>query len=133
MTTVYLATAGEYSDYRVKHAFARREDAESYKLGDNDVLELEVHEGPVEVRRWYELRWWPAHGDHDGRGLAEPNPWTDSEYRDYDGDEKHAEHRWMDLNPARALLVVGGWDLALVKKVYSEQRAQYLARKEGIS
>lgn len=34
---VYLATAGEYSDYRVKHAFARREDAESYRLGD-DVL-----------------------------------------------------------------------------------------------
>ena len=53
---VYLATAGEYSDYRVCHAFARREDAESYKLGD-DVKELEVHDGPVEVRYWYDLDW----------------------------------------------------------------------------
>ena len=46
---VYLATAGEYSDYRVRHAFTREEDAEAYPLGD-DVLELEVHDGPVEVR-----------------------------------------------------------------------------------
>jgi hypothetical protein len=36
---IYLATRGEYSDYRVCHAFARREDAEAYKLGD-DVAEF---------------------------------------------------------------------------------------------
>ncbi len=46
---VYLATSGEYSDYRVCHAFAREEDAASYALGDA-VLELEVRDGPVEVR-----------------------------------------------------------------------------------
>ena len=27
---IYLAMSGEYSDYRVRHAFARREDAEAY-------------------------------------------------------------------------------------------------------
>jgi hypothetical protein len=118
---VFLATAGEYSDYRVKAAFARREDAEAYPLGD-DVLEMELHDGPAEIRTWYELRW---HGTtSDGRA----NPYTSSEPRDFNGNLKHAEHSWhFDW------LTVGGWDLTRVKKVYGEQRAQYLARKEGIS
>lgn len=132
MTTVYLATAGEYSDFRVVHAFARREDAESYKLGD-EVMELEVREGPVEVRYWHELRWEPHLGDRAAQWPAAANPRVDPELRDFDGNEKHVEHRWPGTAPRRTLLIVGGWDLALVKKVYGEQRAQYLARKEGIS
>ena len=135
---VYLATAGEYSDFRVKHAFARREDAEAYKLGD-DVLELEVRDGPVEVRRWYRLTWRADRADRmsaDNRGL--PNPYTYAgDERDFNGDERHVEHRWsrahMQEAEGNAHLEVGGWDLSLVKKVYGEQRAQYLARKEGIS
>lgn len=125
MTTVYLATAGEYSDYRVKHAFARREDAESYALGDG-VLELEVRGGPVEVRYWHDLDWDARKPDQDG---SWGNPGIDRELRDFDGNAKHVEHTWS----GGAWLNVQGWDLALVKKVYSEQRAQYLARKEGIS
>jgi hypothetical protein len=121
MTTVYLATAGEYSDYRVKAAFTRREDAEAFPLGD-DVLEMELHDGPAEVRQWHELHWNVKSAD--GRG----NPWTYSEPREFDGDEKHAEHFWHNGG-----LRVGGRDLSLVKKVYSEQRAQYLAGKEGIA
>jgi hypothetical protein len=39
MTKVYLATSGEYSDFTVRHAFAREEDARSYLLAD-DVMEL---------------------------------------------------------------------------------------------
>jgi hypothetical protein len=121
---VFLATAGEYSDYRVKAAFARREDAEAYQLGD-DVLELEVHEGPAEVRRWYQLYWRADLPE----SASQANPYVyDGDLRDFDGDEKHAEHRW-----AKERLTVEGWDLALVKKVYSEQRAQYLARQESIS
>lgn len=124
MTAVYLAMAGEYSDFRVCHAFARREDAEAYKLGDG-VLELEVRDRPVEVRTWYTLTW---------RSNSKAKPQTYTEYRDFDGNERHAEHAWYGPPERTAdILNVGGWDLALVKKVYSEQRAQYLARKEGIA
>jgi hypothetical protein len=128
VTTVYLATAGEYSDFRVLHAFANREDAESYKLG-GDVLELEVRDGPVEVRYWYDLDWranWPDEKVISGFRIANPN--VDSELRDFDGNERHVQHTWSGPN-----LNVQGWDKALVRKVYGEQRAQYLARKEGIS
>jgi hypothetical protein len=125
---VYLATAGEYSDYRVLHAFARREDAEAYKLGE-EVIELEVHDGPVEVRRWHYLNWRPGHPDQqDPNWPFSANPQVYDEPRDFDGNEKYAEHRWYE-----SVLNVQGWDLTLVKKVYSEQRAQYLARKEGVS
>lgn len=137
MTTVYLATAGAYSDYRVVHAFARREDAESYKLGD-EVKEMEVHEGPVEVRTWYVLFWWPDRPDAPPDAITAGNPWTNfSDQRDYDGDPGHVEHQWevqSNINYVQhPLLSVGGWDLALVKKVYGEQRGQYLARQEGIT
>jgi hypothetical protein len=125
MTTVYLATAGEYSDYRVRHAFARREDAEAYPLGD-DVLELEVHDGPVDVRRWHTLNWRAGLPEQQG------NPTTWAQMRDFDASAGRAEHRWFTVMGVENLNVEG-WDLALVKKVYSEQRAQYLARQEGIT
>jgi hypothetical protein len=133
MTTIYLATAGEYSDFRVCHAFSSREDAESYKLGD-DVKEMEVHDGPVEVRRWYRLCWFADQPDRrSGDGLISSNPVIhDDERRDFDGDPRHAEHQWDD-SLGRNILTVEGWDRALVKKVYGEQRAQYLARQEGVS
>jgi hypothetical protein len=125
---IYLATAGEYSDYRICHAFSKREDAEGYKLGD-DVLELDVHDGPVDVRFWYDLDWRADWGDrHAVMGVQVANPHIDSELRDFDGNERHVEHTWS----GRALNVQG-WDRQLVKKVYSEQRAQYLARQEGVS
>ena len=72
---VYLATSGEYSDYGVCHAFSRREDAEAYPLGD-DVLELEVHDGPVEVRFWYEMSWVPRWPDRESDGLTAANPYS---------------------------------------------------------
>ena len=127
---IYLATAGEYSDYRVRHAFAREEDAEAYPLGD-DVLELEVHDGPVDVRYWYDLDWDTREGD-SRQVMGEPigNPYiSQPELRDFDGDERHVQHTWsggIHLN-------VQGWDRDLVMKVYSEQRAQFLARKEGVT
>lgn len=127
---VYLATSGDYSDYRVRHVFARREDAEAYALGD-DVEEFEVQEGPIEVRPWHQLMWWPGRPDRQAAAFASANPLVYStERRDYDGNPRHADHHWDD---ARACLEVEGWDRDRVKKVYSEQRAQYLARKEGIA
>jgi hypothetical protein len=126
---IYLATAGEYSDFRVCHAFTRREDAESYKLGD-EVKELELHDGPVEVRYWYRLTWNPRLPDRKAAFPAMANPHIYDDYRDFDGSEKHVEHTWA---PETGVLYVQGWDRQLVLKVYSEQRAQYLARKEGVS
>jgi len=130
---VYLATSGEYSDYGVCHAFSRREDAEAYPLGD-DVLELEVHDGPVEVRFWYEMSWVPRWPDRESDGLTAANPYISSEQRDFDGDERHVRHEWDGPHAANGpWLTVQGWDKQVVLKVYGEQRAQYLARQEGVS
>jgi hypothetical protein len=123
MTTVYLATSGQYSDYRVQHVFTRREDAESYALADH-VEERELHDGPVEVRDWHELVWKPGKAG---------DPWEQAEPRDFDGREGHAQHHWRTLDwrtPPEVVLTVTGWDLERVRKTYSEQRAMYLASQE---
>jgi hypothetical protein len=123
---VYLATSGEYSDFRVRHVFARREDAESYELGD-DVEEREVRDGPVEVRSWHRLYWHPGKPDaDDGDSFALGNPWSSSRPSDFDGRARLVEHRWDDTAGGR-VLTVEGWDLDGVRKVYSEQRAQHIA------
>lgn len=127
---IYLATSGDYSDYRVRHVFARKEDAEAYALGD-DVEEFEVQEGPVEVRPWHELMWWPDRPDRQAGEFTGANPLVYSAgRRDYDGNARHVDHRW---NDARTCLEVEGWERERVMKVYSEQRAQHLAHKEGIT
>lgn len=128
-TKVHLATSGEYSDYTVQHAFARREDAESYALAD-DVMELEVHDGPVEVRAWHALCWDTALPDRPPAGTSAANPDLWSEPRDFDGRPEHVEHLWGDDRMGRDRLIVEGWDLERVREVYSEQRAQYLARTD---
>jgi hypothetical protein len=127
---VYLATAGEYSDYRVLHVFARREDAESYPLGE-DVEEREVRDGPVEVRMWHELRWAPHLGDRPRDSLREANPVEYRELKDFEGGQD-AGYVWSRDHMGYDHLRVDGWDPGRVRKVYSEQRAQYLARQEGI-
>jgi len=132
---IYLATRGEYSDYGVCHAFTKREDAEAYALGD-DVREMELSDSPVEVRTWHTL-WWDSRRpdeERDPRAMRQANPYESSESRDFDGDPRHAEHRWnKDHNGVRSTLSVGGWDRDQVRKVYSEQRAQHLAKAQGIS
>jgi len=125
---VYLATSGEYSDYRVGHVFTRREDAEAYPLGD-DVEERELRDGPVEVRDWHTVTWRADAPDLPADGLRATNPWVTSYLRDFDGRPGHIEHDWAGP-PERAgpVLAVRGWDREGVMKVYSEQRAQFLAR-----
>ena len=127
---VYAATSGEYSDYRVRHIFAREEDARAYALGD-DVEEFELREGPVEVRSWHTLRWDAGKPDRKAEGgLSAGNPWTYSQRRDFGGNAQHAEHEWAGNG---LWLLVSGWDPHLVRKVYSEQRAQYEAAKAGLT
>jgi hypothetical protein len=118
---VYAAVAGEYSDYRVCHIFARAEDARAYRLGDA-VEEYELREGPVDVRYWYQLSW---HSEVLFPRTANPYEW--SELADFDAGRKLG-HNWVhDQN--RSYLIVSGWDVQAVRKVYGEQRAQYEARQ----
>lgn len=128
---VYAATSGEYSDYRVEHIFARREDAETYEGGDR-VEEFEVRMGPVEMRPWHTLVWRASAPDleKDGVRLDEPrNPFEQHWPKDFDGRPDYVAHHWAGP-PERTGLVlhVEGWDPQRVRKVYSEQRAQCLAR-----
>jgi hypothetical protein len=129
---IFLAVSGEYSDYEVRHAFARRQDAESYALGE-DVLELDVHDGPVETRTWHTLLWNPGIPDREpGRGEM-GNPYEGHGLADFTGSEPGVRCHWAGppefAGMAGPVLTVQGWDLARVRKVYSEQRAQYLARQ----
>ena len=130
---VYLATSGEYSDYRIEHVFAREEDADAYQGADR-TEEREVREGPVEMRYRHYLMWTPELGDRDGDSLRLANPYESHGMEDYDGRPDRAVHRW-DMPPVATspVLRVEGWDLQRVRKVYSEQRAQYLARVASIS
>lgn len=126
---VYLATAGEYSDYRVLHAFTSSDDAWAYPLGD-DVLELELHDGPVEVRMWSEIWWWPHEPDSERDGFSAGNPSEHHQQKDFDGRPKWVGHRWSHNHRGQSLLVVEGWDAQRVRKVYSEQRAQHIAKQD---
>ena len=83
---------------------------------------------------WHDLDWradLPAEREIEGFGKV-PNPYLDPEpeMRDFDGNEKHVQHTW---SVSGTYLNVQGWDKQLVLKVYSEQRAQYVARQEGVS
>ncbi len=130
---VYLATSGEYSDYQIAHVFARKEDAEAYQ-GATRVEEFEVRDGPVEMRPWHTLIWSPDIGNREGDGLALANPHESSWPKDFDGKPRNVTHAWYGP-PQRTgpILYVEGWDLDRARKVYSEQRAQFLAREEGVS
>jgi hypothetical protein len=126
---VYLATSGEYSDYGVDHVFARREDAEAYEGADR-VEEFELREGPVEMRPWHTLVWRADDPDTERTSLALENPYVQSWPQDFDDRPGYAAHHWAGP-PERTgpVLHVEGWDLQRVMKVYSEQRAQYLANQ----
>jgi hypothetical protein len=131
--TIYLATSGEYSDYGVRHAFARKEDAEAYPLGDH-VEEYELHDGPVEVRTWHVLYWDPVQPDHEKEAGRYGNPWMDEHLQDFGGKPGNISHRWEGRYHAPEIkkLRVEGWDPDRVRKVYSEQRAQYKAQEAGL-
>lgn len=113
------------------HAFTSRELAESDPPGDG-VQELELLDGPADIRPWYILTWDTRMRDAAGR-YKDPFVW--SENRDYDGSEVPIRHHWSGQYPdgPGIYLNVQGWDRDLVLKVYSEQRAKALAGQEGVS
>ena len=125
---VYIATSGEYSDFRIRHVFADYDDACGYQ-GADEVTEYEVQEGPVEQRFWYTVIWTPTIPDREDDGLYVANPNEHASPRDFTGGEQ-ASHHWATRG-REVVLCVQGWDLERVHKVYSEQRAQYLARPQA--
>lgn len=134
---VYIATSGCYSDYSIDNVFLNEEDAQAYAALNSDagVESYELHEGPVERRVRYRLTWWPHIEDRKGGSYAAANPNEFSYTEDYDPDRK-LSHRWetRSVGPfTEAILHVEGWDRQDVLKVYSEQRAVHLARKDGIA
>jgi len=130
---VYLATSGEYSDYSVLRVFARREDAEAYRLADR-VEEYELTEGPADVRPRWHLQWIPGIPDRETTEHALENPHVWSYDQDFNSGIQPIFHRWYKSAqpgpPPR--LDVEGWDRERVMKVYSEQRAQHEAAKAGL-
>lgn len=128
MTKVYLATSGEYSDFVVRQVFAHEEDAQSYQLADN-VLDFELQDGPVEVRLWHTLHWNPKEPDQTGDPDMLENPWSNARPQEFDDKADFVEHRWVDNARRGDLLIVTGWDRERLMKVYSEQRAKYLAQQ----
>lgn len=120
---VYVATSGEYSDYRVQAVFTREQDARDYALAD-DYLELDLHEGPIEVRNWWVLHWYP-------QGQRGSEPHLTSRPDDYDGHANKIRHEWRTTHQYVPYLHVEGWDKDRILKVYSEQRAQYIARQDA--
>ena len=130
---VYVATSGEYSDFRIEHVFARQEDAES-SAGADSVTEFEVREEPVEMRSWHTLTWNPGLGDCERTSFALENPYEQSWLKDFDGRPEYAVHHWAGP-PERTgpVLQIEGWDPRRVRKVYSEQRARYLAGMQTLA
>jgi len=124
---IYLATSGEYDDYKVLHAFRNRSDAEAYALGD-DVEEHELREGPAEVRKFHVLRWRPDLGDRDAAWPACANPDLKCDQRDFDSSVT-CTATWSAPVPTLTL-VVQGWDKAEVLGAYREQRARYEAARD---
>lgn len=130
---VYLATSGDHGDYSILRVFRNREDAEAYELAD-DIDEREVEEGPVDVRRWHGLYWYSWCPDLAFNERGQTNPVTVSEPREYDPVQQ-VGHWWTVYearsgSPGGHQLTVCGWDWQAVQKVYAEQRAQYMAKRD---
>lgn len=140
---VYVTTAGSYSDYRITNVFRNPEDADAYVRdhdSDGGVEEYELREKPVERRAWHSLYWNAGRPDAGRSPGRMSNPWESDEPRDYDDNPRHVEHHWHTQRAVSEdgpfdmrVLRVEGWDRDRVLKVYSEQRAQELARREGVS
>lgn len=119
----YLAMSGEDDDEYVHHVFSRKEDAQDYELSEY-VRERDFQDGPVEVRTWHKLVWWPLLPDQEASTTATENPAVFPMRLDYDGQEGRVEIE-LTLDSHWPRLRVSGWDLDLVKMAYREQRAAY--------
>jgi hypothetical protein len=128
---VYMVTSGSYSDYRVHHLFLKEDDAKGYiatkdRGYEYDYTEMDVHKGPVKRQVQWTARWYPTF--NISRTLVDDEIVEDTEIV-----LRHKWDHWENGEGEQNILIVYGPTKEAVLKVYSEQRAIYLARKEGIS
>lgn len=142
---VYIVTTGSYSSYGISQVFQNKADAEQYAAtfsgsSDAEVEEYELREGPVKKRARWHLQWYsclPAFLDLGVRKIRyevpEPRVWSYDE--DDLGEQIKISVTWVHEKSYgdRDVLSINGPSEEAVRKVFSEQRAQYLARKEDIS
>ncbi|MDH2424772.1 hypothetical protein [Sphaerisporangium sp. TRM90804] len=123
--------------YKVLRAFSKQEDAEAYGLGE-EILPLDIEDGPVEVRTWYWLTWFPDRPDcspEDARPrdyvFASPG-WHEIR-REFHGDPPgdEVQYEWSTEPRVSLGLDVQGWDKALVEAKYQQLRAEYFAQQAG--
>lgn len=134
---VYVATDGSYSDYQIKHVFLNEDDARTYAQSthEGNYSEYEVREKIPERRVFYHLTWQSHLPDcnKNSNHIANPHVW--SYESDFTGDTMLAHH-WYNRTAGPnqiGTLSVEGFGREGVMKVYSEQRAMFLARQEGIA
>lgn len=124
---VYIATSGKGEDRKIHAAFANFGDADAYSLGDA-VVELEVHDAPVEARQRHILIWTPTRPD------SRLNPFVFSQLEDFHPDGVMTPSvRWLgDPADAKALLEVEAWTEGEARVTYMQERATYEAEKKAM-
>lgn len=131
---VYLAMRGDGYESSVLRVFAHKKDADAHPMA-NFVEEMDVTEGQADVRQWHTLTW-------NLRENSEPYvraAWTEFD----DGDPGRVTHftRVNFKNPYRywtdtkirhrpVEMIVGGWNLDAVHRVFAEQREAFLRERE---
>lgn len=125
---VYVATRGQFNIQRIQHIFANREDAEAY-AGADEVTEWDVMDHPIEQDQWHEIIWSAHIGDREADSTHMANPYQTAWPKDYISEGGYVTHHWASRG-TEVVLCVQGWELDGVLKVYSEQRAKYLAGQE---
>ncbi|MFI6510095.1 hypothetical protein ACIBCT_21025 [Streptosporangium sp. NPDC050855] len=122
---VYLAASDEPGEYNYENLriFTRREDAEAYELAAH-IAEFELTEGPVEVQTWHTIRW--HLGEHQ-------EPQERTERRDFDGNTSTFRSTWEGPALRPTAIVVGAWDLQAARDAFADERAQYMAMRDGLA
>jgi hypothetical protein len=132
MATIYLAWSGDDpEERRLEAAFTRRKDAEALELS-NDVEEIQLRDGPAEVRDWHGVIWYlgrPLQTPEETRPGSVPNPYPysgGSQRMIYDGQPDCVTvSKGMPNAIGYGTVWVWGWDLELVmaegNRIYREE------------
>lgn len=122
---VYVATEGEYSDYRVRAVCSTK--ALAAKIGDNEPLEMEIFTTMPARATVYELTAMPWDLEPPTMRVSFPYPW------DWEADHvvpRAQTHEWT-FGPVRGLRAYGPTEEG-VRKVFFDRRARLLAEREGL-
>lgn len=128
---VYVATNGEYSDFAIVGIFGTEELARDCPLADG-YQEWDVLTEPIKVKSFYNLTWYVTSPEHTGPTLDHMTNPSLHTFTIREDNVLHAKcgHYW--YNTERPVLTVHGTDLDRIMKVYGEQRAKFLAQREGL-